>query len=861
MAVSETGIIIFLACCILVGFLVTFIYLKMVVDYDREAAAKPVAVGEDSDLKHEINEEMLRVNADGVYDLVDIISAQAHTFLYEEYKMMAVFIVIFGGLIFYFTGAKGKVSFTVTDNTGTHYSEDWAFGAFSAFSFVVGAVTSIIAGYIGMYIATIANGRVTMKCYKEGIGAGFSMAIQGGMVMGFGLCTLGLCNLLVMWGMFRLYFKSCDYFNNCELNSLYDALAAYGLGASSIAMFGRVGGGIYTKAADVGADLVGKVSNGLEEDDVRNPATIADNVGDNVGDIAGMGSDLFGSFAEGTCAAMVVLASANNCVYWDDEKDGMFAMASNVPAMMFPISITAVGLVACFITSLFATVCSGVKLPSDVEKALKLQLVISTVLMTPLVVMLAYWLLPSTFYVAGAIGVYDSDPQAHKAVCQAGVWNPVSGRVGQPAGPIRFGSYPNTAGTVQTQAFMDGTQCMGAAGITAQLVHWYDPAICVIGGLWAGLVIGFVTEYYTSNTYQPVKDVAQSCQTGAATNIIYGLALGYNSVVVPVLALAMSIYAGFALAQMFGVACAALGMLGTMAICLTIDGYGPIADNAGGIAEMVEGVPHEVRELTDALDAAGNTTAAIGKGFAIGSAAMVALALFGGYCTRADIKIKDVSILEPMTFFGLLVGSMLPYWFSAMTMKSVGLAAMEMVETCKKQFESEYGKKVLAGEVTPTEEWYAECIAVATQSSLKEMVAPSALVMFSPLIMGIFFGKFALSGLLVGGIVSGIQMALSASNTGGAWDNAKKYIEAGKYEEEGGTDEVFLKAMQKGTEAHTAAVIGDTVGDPLKDTSGPAINILMKLMAIIALVFAPFVAATRDGYGLIGCSLNKNCHA
>merc|ERR1711998_10141 len=239
-------------------------------------------------------------------------------------------------------------------------------------------------------------------------------------------------------------------------------------------------------------------------------------------------------------------------------------------------------------------------------------------------------------------------------------------------------------------------------------------------------------------------------------------------------------------------------------------------------------------------------------GFAIGSAAMVALALFGGYCTRADIKIKDVSILEPMTFFGLLVGSMLPYWFSAMTMKSVGLAAMEMVETCKEQFASDYGKQVLAGEVTPTEEWYSECIAVATQSSLKEMVAPSALVMFSPLIMGIFFGKFALSGL---------QMALSASNTGGAWDNAKKYIEAGKYEEEGGTDKVFLEEMRKGTDAHTAAVIGDTVGDPLKDTSGPAINILMKLMAIIALVFAPFVAATRDGYGLIGCSLNKSCHA
>merc|ERR1711871_1653429 len=305
-------------------------------------------------------------------------------------------------------------------------------------------------------------------------------------------------------------------------------------------------------------------------------------------------------------------------------------------------------------------------------------------------------------------------------------------------------------------------------------------------------------------------------------------------------------------------------MMGTMASCLTIDGFGPIADNAGGIAEMA--TPEEdktTRETTDALDAAGNTTAAIGKGFAIGSAAMVALALFGGYCTRADIKIAQVSVLEPMTFFGLLVGSMLPYWFSAMTMKSVGKAAEKMVKTCQEQFATEIGKKILADEAKPDEygennKWYAECIAVATQQSLREMVAPSALVMFSPLVMGILFGKFALSGLLVGGIVSGIQMALSASNTGGAWDNAKKYIEADKYE---GTDEELKKDMQKGSNAHKAAVIGDTVGDPLKDTSGPAINVLMKLMAIIALVFAPFVASTRDGYGFIGCSLNKNCNA
>jgi inorganic pyrophosphatase len=356
-------------------------------------------------------------------------------------------------------------------------------------------------------------------------------------------------------------------------------------------------------------------------------------------------------------------------------------------------------------------------------------------------------------------------------------------------------------------------------------------------------------------------------------------------VVIPVLALAASIYAGFALAQMFGVACAALGMLGTLAICLTIDGYGPIADNAGGIAEMCK-LPKRVRNTTDALDAAGNTTAAIGKGFAIGSAAMVALALFGGYCTRADIKIADVSVLEPMTFFGLLIGSMLPYWFSAMTMKSVGKAAEKMVETVEHQFLGigehkkwkEIGPKIFNGEMASEDipaDWYDACIEEATEASLREMIAPSALVMLTPLIMGIFFGKFALSGLLIGGVVSGVQMALSASNTGGAWDNAKKYIESRKWELEDSKDEdlraelgvencqnLFESMCKKDRHgAHEASIIGDTVGDPLKDTSGPAINILMKLMAIIALVFAPFIAACRDGYGLIGCSLNKNCNA
>lgn len=757
------------------------------------------------------------------------------------------------------------MSFEPTASTA--YGSDWVFGILSATSFVVGAATSAGAGYIGMYIATIANGRVTMKCYSEGITSGFSMAIQGGMVMAFGLTTLGLLNLVLIMMLYKLEYNSCEFYNECGLNALYDALAAYGLGGSSIAMFGRVGGGIYTKAADVGADLVGKLDFGLEEDDARNPATIADNVGDNVGDIAGMGSDLFGSFAEGTCAAMVILSSANNCVYWTG--DSMYAMASNFNAMCFPLAITASGLLVSYLVSLLATHFSNVQAKTDVEPALKQQLIWSCVLQTPCVFMLAYWLLPPSFYVGAQIGVHGTDPTAiapavGKATCTGWTWNAASGATGHayPFGAFKAGF---------DEAAFKGATCLGFAGSSAQEVLWWHPALCVGGGLWAGLLIGFVTEYYTSNTYSPVREVATSSATGAATNIIYGLALGYESVVIPVIALATSIYVGFALAQMFGVACAALGMMGTMATCLTIDGFGPIADNAGGIAEMACSDDPKVRETTDALDAAGNTTAAIGKGFAIGSAAMVALALFGGYCIRASIEPADVSIMEPMTFFGLLTGSMLPYWFSAMTMKSVGMAAQAMVDQCKEQFKTEKGIAVLDGTEDPPEDWYDKCIEEATKHSLKEMIAPSALVMLSPLLMGIIFGKFALSGLLIGGIVSGIQMALSASNTGGAWDNAKKWVSSKGYKEEDTDLKELLEKKKDETDenpaekrykdALDATIIGDTVGDPLKDTSGPAINILMKLMAIIALVAAPFVAATRDGYGLLGCSLARHCTA
>jgi Na+/H+-translocating membrane pyrophosphatase len=954
-----------IALFILIGLIVTKVYWDIVAAYDEEQWKAVKESTEETGLTA-VSAPLAGAELDkackSVASLINVITKGAQTFLYKEYQIMGVFIVGFGIIIFLLTGTKGKATFgtssgspadtnhNISEWEKTHYSTDWWFGLFSTLSFVVGALTSMAAGYIGMSIAVLTNGRVTMKCTMESLSAGFAMAIRGGMVMGFGLLSLGLAMLYILIGLYKLHFKGCDYVNDCKINDMYNAVAAFGLGGSSIALFGRVGGGIYTKAADVGADLFGKNGKGLDEDDARNPAVIADNVGDNVGDIAGMGSDLFGSFAEGTCAAMVVLSSANNCIYFTDGN--VQAVANSYQAMMFPMSITASGLVVCFVTSWFATICvkqdmvctrpkdedmekekqellaAKLKSPAeeaavkqrhiedamagksddtnDVETTLKNQLVISTVIMTPVIFLMAWWLLPHTFYVDANLAVAYSAPKSSshfRSLCEE-AYAPYSGNALESYQIRQFGNWTfSTTGfntTLSDEENFQGANCMGAPDVLAKEVQWWEVGITVLVGLWAGLVIGFVTEYYTSKTYEPVKSVAFACQdNGAAVNIIYGLALGYLSVTIPVVCLTIAIYCGFTLASMFGVACAALGMLSTMAIGLTIDGYGPISDCAGGIAEMVPQIPERVREDTDALDAAGNTTAAIGKGFAIGSAAMVAIALFGGYCTRCDIKPADVSILEPMTFAGLLLGAMIPYWFSAMTMKSVGAAANDLMAECTKQFamenaegadnwwevqlkegnitDEEYKNKFainksieedadanehneglaaddperkvvqgMDGREMPPQAWYDACIAVATVSSLKEMVPPAALVMLSPLVIGIFFGKNTLAGLLVGAVISGVQVALSASNTGGAWDNAKKFVEGRK---------------QKGTDWHKAAVVGDTVGDPLKDTSGPAVNIVMKLMAIIALVCAPFIASCRDGYGLIGCSINKACTA
>ncbi|KAG6556101.1 hypothetical protein Mapa_002042 [Marchantia paleacea] len=685
-----------------------------------------------------------------VKSIQEAISEGAESFLVTEYKYLAIFMSLFSVIIFLFLGSVGGFStksVPCTHDSSEICSPPLANALFTTIAFILGALTSTLSGYLGMKIATYANARTALEARKS-VGQAFIVAFRSGAVMGFSLAASGLLVLFVTILLFKLYFGN-------DWIGLYEAITGYGLGGSSVALFGRVGGGIYTKAADVGADLVGKVERNIPEDDPRNPAVIADNVGDNVGDIAGMGADLFGSFAESTCAALVISSISS------------FGTERSFVAMSYPLLVSAVGIIVCLITALFATDLFVIKNVKQIEPALKRQLVISTVLMTLGVLAVSYLALPSTFLI-------------------------------------------NVIGKESLHA------------------KWWHVFLCVASGLWAGLIIGYVTEYFTSNTYSPVQEVADACKTGAATNIIFGMALGYKSVIIPVFAIAIAIYISFTFAAMYGIAVAALGMLGTLSTGLAIDAYGPISDNAGGIAEMA-GMNHAVRERTDALDAAGNTTAAIGKGFAIGSAALVSLALFGAYVSRAGISI--VNVIEAQTFVGLIVGAMLPYWFSAMTMKSVGKAALAMVEEVRRQFNTMDG--IMEGRVKPD---YKRCVAISTDASLREMIPPGALVMLTPIIVGTLFGVNTLAGLLAGALVSGVQIAISASNTGGAWDNAKKYIEAG-------ASEHAQSLGPKGSDAHKAAVIGDTVGDPLKDTSGPSLNILIKLMAVESLVFAPFFAA------------------
>jgi len=689
-------------------------------------------------------------------EIYEAITVGAKAFLYAEYKICAIFCLCFAGVI------MGLVS----------YGQNPVAGALTALAFSLGAITSILSGYIGMRVAVFSNVRTTINAQKEGFKECFNTAFRAGAVMGFALNGLGLLVLYVTMICYRSEYSQINW------KTLMECISGYGLGGSTIAMFGRVGGGIYTKAADVGADLVGKVIHGIPEDDPRNPATIADNVGDNVGDVAGMGADLFGSFAEATCACLVI--GAQNA----DLRDAGWG------AICFPLIVSALGAMVCFACSFVATHLYPVLTEHRVELALRVQLVLTTLVMLPVQIISIQWL-PSKFSIHGV-----------------------------------------------------------AKNLTATRL---DAWVCVIVGVAGGLIIGLTTEYYTSKEFTPVRELVNSTKTGAATNIIYGLALGYKSCILPILVLAGIVFCAFELCDLYGVSLAACGMLSNIATGLTIDAYGPVCDNAGGIAEMAM-LPKEVRKKTDALDAAGNTTAAVGKGFAIGSAALVSLALFGAFVTRVndaalDAGVDDLSasqspkILTPIVFAFLLVGAMIPFWFSAMTMKSVGSAAMLMVQEVQRQFAE---CPELLNEDTTKRPDYEKCVAISTQASLREMIAPGALVILTPLITGTFFGVYAVYGLLTGSLLTSVMLAISMSNTGGAWDNAKKYIELSGDAQYGG----------KGSDCHKAAVVGDTVGDPLKDTSGPALNIVMKLMAIISLVFANYFYGINEGRGVFKIPLD-----
>lgn len=621
---------------------------------------------------------------DKMIEISDAIAEGANAFLVSEYKILVFFIIALFILISVF----------IEVNT--------------AICFVLGAGFSILAGFFGMRVATKANVRTANAALTGGMNKALSIAFSGGSVMGMSVVGLGLlgCSLIYI------------------ITGNTSILFGFSLGASSIALFARVGGGIYTKAADVGADLVGKVEAGIPEDDPRNPAVIADNVGDNVGDVAGMGADLFESYV-GAIVSAVTLGV------------GITAGVKGAGAF-YPLIIAGIGILASIIATFFVRS----KDDSDPHKALKIGSYVSAALVAVASIILSLILFDNIFY-----------------------------------------------------------------------------ALAIISGLIVGLVIGFVTEIFTSDSYGSVKRIAEQSETGSATTIISGIAIGMRSTWVPIILISVGIYISYLVTgNLYGIALAAVGMLSTTGITVAVDAYGPIADNSGGIAEMA-GLDASVRDITDKLDAVGNTTAAMGKGFAIGSAALTALALFVSYAEA--VKLASIDLLNSNVVIGLLIGGMLPFAFSAMTMDSVSKAAYKMIEEVRRQFRTIPG--ILEGTGKPD---YGSCVSISTRAALHEMIAPGVMAVAAPLAVGILLGPEALGGLLAGSLVTGVLLAIYMSNSGGAWDNAKKFIESGKH---GG----------KGSAAHKAAVVGDTVGDPFKDTSGPSINILIKLMTVVSLVFAP----------------------
>ena len=629
-------------------------------------------------------------------------------------------------------------------------------------AFVLGAVFSAFAGNIGMRIATEANAR-TAEAAKTSLPKALQVSFGGGTVMGLGVAGLAVLGLTILFMFFvgRFMGQPGSFYENMTV--VLETLAGFSLGAESIALFARVGGGIYTKAADVGADLVGKVEAGIPEDDPRNPATIADNVGDNVGDVAGMGADLFGSYVATVLAAMVL----GNYVIRDMSSNGQYTDAfNNMGPILLPVVIAGVGILASIIGTLFVRISDNNAKEAKVQAALDLGNWASIIITLVASYFLIDWMLPETL-------TMNFFGEGDKAIPSINVF---------------------------------GAACIGLA---------------------VGALISMVTAYYTSLGKKPVLDIVQNSSTGAATNIIAGLAVGMKSTLLSVVLFAAAIYGSYALAGFYGVALAASAMMATTAMQLAIDAFGPIADNAGGVAEMSELAP-EVRERTDILDSVGNTTAAVGKGFAIASAALTALALFAAYVTFTGID--GINIFKADVLAMLFVGGMIPVVFSALAMESVGKAAMEMVEEVRRQFREIPG--IMEGKATPE---YAKCVDISTKAALKEMLLPGLITIITPIFIGLVFGAEPLGGYMAGVCVSGVMWAIFQNNAGGAWDNAKKSFEAGV--------EINGEMTFKGSDAHKAAVTGDTVGDPFKDTSGPSMNILIKLTCLVGLVIAPLLGS------------------